>query len=130
MNATSTKHSLTPTQLAHFGAAVAAIVTFYAGSFADVAQRICDAAPAGLDLDDRDQARELCAHYGFDPVALGDTVRVMFDQPATGDRANIRAAAVKWHDARHLGDGEIDEHEAASALIDQLLGYAGIHLTT
>ena len=130
MNTTSTEHSLTPTQLAHFGAAVAAIVTFYSGSFADVAQRICDAAPAGLDLDDRDQARELCAHYGFDPVALGDTVRVLLDQPATGNRANIRAAVVKWHDARRLGDGEVDEHEAASALIDQLLGYAGIHLTT
>lgn len=121
---------LNTTQLAHFGAAVAAIVTFHSGSHTDVMQRICDAAPAGLDLDDRDQARELCTHYGFDPVALGDTVRVMFDQPATGDRADVRAAVVKWHDARHLGDGEVDEHTAASALIDQLLGYAGIHLTT
>jgi hypothetical protein len=121
---------LNTTQLVHFGAAVAAIVTFHSGSHTDVMSRICDAAPAGLDLDDRDQARELCTHYGFDPVALGDTVRVMFDQPATGDRADLRAAVVKWHDARHIGDGEDDEHEAASALIDQLLGYAGIHLTT
>lgn len=121
---------LNTTQLAHFGAAVAAIVTFHSGSHTDVMSRICDAAPAGLDLDDRDQARELCTHYGFDPVALGDTVRVMFDQPATGDCADVRAAVVKWHDARHLGDGEVGEHTAASALIEQLLGYAGIHLTT
>lgn len=117
-------------ELATFGAAVAAIVTFHSGSHTDIMGRICDAAPAGLDLDNRGQARDLCTHYGFDPVDLGDTVRVRFDQPASSDRSDVRAAAVKWHDARHLGDGEIDEHEAASALIDQLPAYAGIHLTT
>ncbi|MGW9159327.1 hypothetical protein [Microbacterium sp. NPDC055665] len=116
-------------ELAKFGAAVAAIVTFYSGSFA-VAQRICDAAPAGLDLDDRDQARELCSHYGLDRVEMGDTVRVMFDQPVTGKKGDIRSAVVKWHDSRHLGDGEVDEHTAASELIEQLLGFSGIHIAT
>jgi hypothetical protein len=117
-------------QLAHFGAAVAAIVTFHSGSHTDIMQRICDVAPAGLDLDDRDQARELCTFHGLDPVDHGDTVRVMFDQPITGERSDVRAAVVKWHDARHLDDDEADEHSAASTLIEQLLGYAGIHLNT
>jgi len=57
-------------------------------------------------------------------------VRVIFDQPATGDRADLRAAVVKWHDACHFDDEETNEHAAASELIEQLLGFTGLHLTT
>lgn len=116
-------------ELATFGAAVAAIVTFHSGSHTDIMQRICDAAPAGLDLDDRDQARDFCIHYDFDPVALGDTVRVLFDQPTITPRSDVRTAIVTWHEARE-GDSNDDKHAAATALIEQLLGFSGIHLTT
>lgn len=120
---------ITSSQLTQFGAAAYTILTFHAGSGADVIARLCDAAPQGLDLDDKDQARYICAHYGLDPRTQGDSARVMFDQPAHANRAEIRAAALAWNDAR-TGDTDDDEHDAAAALIDTLMRHAGITLVT
>ena len=118
---------ITTSQLTQFGAAAYTILTFHAGSGADVIARLCDAAPQGMDLDDKAQARDICAHYGLDPRIQGDSARVMFDQPSHPNRDEIRAAALIWHEAAQ-GISDDDEHAAATALIDSLMRHTGITL--
>jgi hypothetical protein len=121
---------ITTDQLAKFGATAYATLTFTTGSAADTVQGLCDAAARlQLDIDSREQAREVCDRFDLNPIDLGDTARVIFDQPITVERPTVRAAILGWHTARE-GDSNDDEHDAAATLIEALLDYAGIHVAS
>lgn len=121
---------ITTDQLAKFGATAYATLTFTTGSAADTVQGLCDAAARlQLDIDSREQAREVCDRFDLNPIDLGDTARVIFDQPITVERPTVRAAILGWNTARK-GDSNDDEHDAAATLIEALLDYAGIHVAS
>lgn len=114
-------------QLTKFGVIAYAILAFDNQWSADTTAGLGEAAERlRLDTRDKNQARDLCARYDLNAADLGDDApAIVFDQPITVKRPEVRAAVLAWHDARE-GDSNDDEHAAAGELIAALLDYAGM----
>lgn len=125
----TTTAQITTDQLATFGAAAYAILTFCVPWDADTIAGLSDFADrSGLDTNDKNQARGLCSRFELDAAELGDDAPViLFDQPTTAHRADVEAAILAWHDARD-GDSNDTEHTAAAELIAVLLQHGGIRV--
>lgn len=114
--------------LEQLGATALAILAFSERWGADTLTAITDEARRlNLNPEDKALARIVCERFNLNPQDLGDTAPRVEPITPVPNLALVRTAAQAWQDARD-GDSNDDQHQAAEALIDELMKHAGLEM--